>query len=116
MFHDAREDSLSVTLRAHKTVMGQLEKGELTLDSGWKEWDEVRKNSVLSQTLHIMSAINKSNNSRPQLNPRNSNNFRAISRQMNHSLVPSVCLLPKFIEINGSLMMAMVAKGICQIY
>ena len=31
MFRDARDDSLAITLRAHKTVMGQLEKGELTL-------------------------------------------------------------------------------------
>ena len=58
MFRDAHDDSLAVTLKAHKTVMGQLEKGELTLDSGWKEWDEVRKNSVLTQTLHNITTMN----------------------------------------------------------
>ena len=35
MFFDATDDSLSIALKAHKTVMGQLEKGKLTLDSGW---------------------------------------------------------------------------------
>ena len=58
MFFDARDDSLSITLKAHKTVTGQLEKGKLTLDSGWKDWDEVRKNSVLTQTLHNLSSLN----------------------------------------------------------
>ena len=33
MFRDTKDDSFSVTFEAHKTVMGQLEKGELSLDT-----------------------------------------------------------------------------------
>ena len=65
MFRDARDDSLPVTLKAHKTVMGQLEKGKLTLDSSWREWDEVRKNSVLTQTLHNISAVSNKSKTQP---------------------------------------------------
>ena len=57
MFRDARDYQFQVTLKAHKTVIGQLEKGELILKLGWKEWDEVRKNSVLSQTLQNLTTI-----------------------------------------------------------
>ena len=49
--------------------MGQLEKGELTTESSWRDWDEVRKNSVLTQTLHNISQ----GNNKPQQNARKNN-------------------------------------------
>ena len=78
MFRDAKDDQLIVTLRAHKTVMGQLEKGELSVDSDWHEWDEVRRQSVLSQTLHNLSSLsakarNVSNNTAKPTNTNGGN-------------------------------------------
>ena len=77
MFRDAKDDSLPITLRAHKTVMGQLEKGELSLEAGWREWDDVRKHSVLSQTLHNISTVrakNKNVGSAPTQKNKNQQN------------------------------------------
>ena len=73
MFRDAKDDQLIVTLRAHKTVMGQLEKGELSVDSDWHEWDEVRRQSVLSQTLHNLSSLSAKARSIPNNNPKPAN-------------------------------------------
>ena len=38
--------------------MGQLEKGELTTETSWREWNEVRRNSALTQTLQNLSQVN----------------------------------------------------------
>ena len=57
LFRDTKDDAFGITLKAHKTVMGQLEKGELSLDSNWQAWDEVRRHSVLSQTLSNLTNL-----------------------------------------------------------
>ena len=33
MFRDSKDDQLQITLKVHITVMGQSEKGELSMDS-----------------------------------------------------------------------------------
>ena len=60
MFRDTKDDAFAITLKAHKIVMGQLEKGELNLESDWQNWDEVRKHSMLTQTLQNLDFQNKS--------------------------------------------------------
>ena len=76
-----KDDAFPISLKAHKTVMGQLEKGELSLDSDWKMWDKVRQHSVLSQTLNNLTSLsskvrnvgNNANNSKGQ----SSSNFNS---------------------------------------
>ena len=62
LFRDTKDDSFNITLRAHKTVMGQLKKGELSLESDWQSWDEVRKHSVLTQTLQSLTSFSNKRN------------------------------------------------------
>ena len=64
--------------------MGQLEKGELSLEAGWREWDDVRKHSVLSQTLHNISTVsarNKSTNAAANPKPKGQQNDNGHSGQ-----------------------------------
>ena len=80
MFRDARDDTLHVTLPAHKTAMGQPEKGELSLDAGWRVWDDVRKHSVLSQTLQNLSMVGNKGGKNISGNQKNCSNARNHSQ------------------------------------
>ena len=78
LFRDTRDDAFNITLKAHKTVMGQLEKGGLSLESDWHSWDEVRKHSMLTQTLQSLT-------SQPNKPRQNSNNGKENNRNAQSS-------------------------------
>ena len=62
--------------------MGQLEKGELSLESDWQSWDEVRKHSVLSQTLNSLSTLNnRTKQNPPKDNNKQNNSTKAQGNQ-----------------------------------
>ena len=90
LFRDTRDDAFSITLKAHKTVMGQLEKGDLSPESDWRSWDEVRKHSMLTQTLQSLTS--------PPIKPRqNFNNGKDNSKNS-----PAASQAPKNGNKNGS--------------
>ena len=83
MFRDTKDDAFAITLKAHKTVMGQLEKGELNLESDWHNWDEVRKHSMLTQTLQNLTSKTKVTNNAST--GKSSNNNQASGNNNNTS-------------------------------
>ena len=87
MFRDATDNTLLTTLKAHKLVMGQLEKGELDLEANWREWDEVRRNSVLTQTLHSLSTLN---NNKRNLSKSHANQGSGGNTSTSHSKENSI--------------------------